>query len=146
MITKFDKSLLCVLKKVFLSKLLHSLIAKLFIIFVNFWNAKLNFVLPTFGKRDFLTNFNILKDQPPKGVSFVNFCGNVTKNGRFDWGLYTPTKSQLCIPRKGITRPQSRFPNSCVCARFIYPGSFHIFSCSRIGRPMSGIYKSLSDI
>ncbi len=45
-------------------------------------------------------------------------------------------KSHLCFPRKGIARPQSQFPHSCVCERFyIFPGSVHIFSCSRIGRP-----------
>ncbi len=57
-------------------------------------------------------------------------------------------KSHKCIPRKGITRPQSHFSHACVCERFIYsqqrllinslwfPGSVHIFSCSRIGRPI----------
>ncbi len=29
-------------------------------------------------------------------------------------------KSQLCIPFLGIARPQSQFPHSCVCERFIY--------------------------
>jgi hypothetical protein len=29
-------------------------------------------------------------------------------------------KSHLCIPRKGIARPQSQFPHSCVCERFLY--------------------------
>ncbi len=29
-------------------------------------------------------------------------------------------KSHLCIPRKGIARPQYQFPHSCVCERFIY--------------------------
>ncbi len=29
-------------------------------------------------------------------------------------------KSHSCIPRKGIVRPQSQFPQSCVCERFIY--------------------------
>ncbi len=29
-------------------------------------------------------------------------------------------KSHLCIPRKVIARPQSQFPHSCVCGRFIY--------------------------
>ncbi len=28
--------------------------------------------------------------------------------------------SDLCIPRKGTVRPQSQFPHSCVCERFIY--------------------------
>jgi hypothetical protein len=29
-------------------------------------------------------------------------------------------KSPLCIPFLGIARPQSQFPHSCVCERFIY--------------------------
>ncbi len=29
-------------------------------------------------------------------------------------------KFHLCIPFRGIVRPQSQFPHSCVCERFIY--------------------------
>jgi hypothetical protein len=29
-------------------------------------------------------------------------------------------KFETNIPRKGIVRPQSQFPHSCVCERFIY--------------------------
>ncbi len=32
----------------------------------------------------------------------------------------THCKSYLCIPFLGIARPQSQFPHSCVCERFIY--------------------------
>ncbi len=55
-------------------------------------------------------------------------------------------KTYLYIPPLGIARPQSQFPHSCFCERFIYSaGSVRIFSCSRIGRSMVGIYKSLTD-
>ncbi len=39
-------------------------------------------------------------------------------------------KSPWRIPRKGMARPQSQIPHTCVC----------VFSCSRIGRPIVGIY------
>jgi hypothetical protein len=54
----------------------------------------------------------------------------------------------LCIPFLGIARPQSQFPLSCVGEQFtyIFPGSVHIFRCTKIERPILEIYKSLTDI
>jgi hypothetical protein len=34
----------------------------------------------------------------------------------------------------------------CLWAIYIFPGSVHIFGCSKIDRPILEIYKSLSDI
>ncbi len=34
----------------------------------------------------------------------------------------------------------------CLCAIYIFPGSFHIFGCSKIDRLILEIYKSLTDI
>ncbi len=52
----------------------------------------------------------------------------------------------LCFPRKGIARPQSQFPHSCVCERSRYS---HVrptyFPACRIGRPIRGIYKLLTE-
>ncbi len=52
-------------------------------------------------------------------------------------------KSDFCIPRKETSRPQSRFPHSCFCGRYI-PTIGHLFSCSRIGQAVSflGIFVS----
>jgi hypothetical protein len=35
------------------------------------------------------------------------------------------------IPRKGIVRPQSQFPHSCVCERFIYSHDLSAYSAAR---------------
>jgi hypothetical protein len=46
----------------------------------------------------------------------------------------------------GTVRPQSQFSHSCVCERIcIIPRSVYLFSGSRIGRPIVGIYKSLTE-
>jgi hypothetical protein len=54
-------------------------------------------------------------------------------------------KSHLCIPFLGIVRLQSQCPYSCVCERFIFPRIGPHISCSRIGRSILGMYKSLTD-
>jgi hypothetical protein len=53
-------------------------------------------------------------------------------------------KSHLCVPFLGIARPQPQFQHLCDCERFVSRIGLHI-SSSRIGRPMVGIYKSLTD-
>jgi hypothetical protein len=46
---------------------------------------------------------------------------NKTKCYNYNKLEYTlQRKSHLCIPRKGLARPPSQFPHSCVCERFIY--------------------------
>ncbi len=49
-------------------------------------------------------------------------------------------KSHFCIPFLGIARPQSQFPHSCVCERFIYSKDQSTYFPATIGRP---IHKSL---
>ncbi len=55
------------------------------------------------------------------------------------WTAALQCKSYLCIPFLGIARPQSQFPHSCVCERFIY------FQDQSTYFPAAGIYKSLTD-
>ncbi len=52
----------------------------------------------------------------------------------------------LCIPRNETERPHSQFLHSYFC-KWIYrfPGSVCLFGCSKIGRLIQGIYKSLTD-
>ncbi len=55
-------------------------------------------------------------------------------------------KSHFCIFFLGIAQPQSQFPHSCVCERIIYciPRIGPHTSCSRMGRRITEMYKSLS--
>jgi hypothetical protein len=52
------------------------------------------------------------------------------------------TRSNLCIHRNKTTRPRSQFPNSCRCERFYI---LYSHKRSKIGGPIVGIYKSLTD-
>jgi hypothetical protein len=61
-------------------------------------------------------------------------------------GLHCNRKSGLYIPRNETARPRSQFLHSCNCERFIYfQGSVCLFGCSKLGRPILGMYKSLTD-
>ncbi len=57
-------------------------------------------------------------------------------------------KSHLCFPFLGIAQHQYQFRHICVSERFIYSldRSTYVFPCSRIGRPILEIYKSVTDI
>ncbi len=54
-------------------------------------------------------------------------------------------KFETNIPRKGIVRPQSQFPHSCVCQRFIYSHDRSAYSPAGNIGPIMGIYKSFTD-
>ncbi len=55
-------------------------------------------------------------------------------------------KSHLCIPFLGIALPQSQFPHSCVCERFLYSQNRSTFGYSKIDTSFLAICKSLTDI
>ncbi len=48
------------------------------------------------------------------------------------------------FPEKNCAASVSVTTLMCLWAIYIFPGSVHIFSCSRLGRPVLGIYKSLT--
>ncbi len=52
---------------------------------------------------------------------------------RCSW-MFTAKKFNLCFPRKRTARPQSQFPQSCVCERFIYsPDRSPFFTAAELG-------------
>ncbi len=46
------------------------------------------------------------------------------------WICTLQRKSHLAVPRKEVARPQSQFPHSCVCERFIYSHNRSAYSPS----------------
>jgi hypothetical protein len=61
--------------------------------------------------------------------------------------LHCTKKSDSCIPRNE-TACEASLPIPTIMyllSTYVFPGSVHIFSCSKIGRPILEIYKSLTD-
>ncbi len=78
---------------------------------------------------------------------YANIGHQLLTTRKVNFSTTLKRKSHLCIPRKGIVRPQSQFSHSCVCEQFIqYIPRIgpHIF-LQHDSRPILGIYKSLTD-
>jgi hypothetical protein len=72
------------------------------------------------------------------------FCGTL-----YFFLMHNATKIRLSIPFLGIARPQSQFPHSCVCERFIYSqdrGPHIWLQQNTVNKLILEIYKSFTDI
>jgi hypothetical protein len=71
----------------------------------------------------------------------MNLCATQVVNSYLVWGgvaihyadLFSKVKVifETNIPKKGIAQPQSQFPHSCVCERFIYSHVRSAYSAKR---------------
>ncbi len=63
----------------------------------------------------------------------------------YQW-LHCNENPHLCIPRKGIARPQSQFPHSCVCEQWVYSQDRSTyFPVANWQTDCGNIHKSLTD-
>jgi hypothetical protein len=75
-----------------------------------------------------LKNSQDFAQKPQRNCTFMNSASVVRQSHSYsNIILYLShtsknqnLKFETNIPRKGIARPQSQFPHSCVCERFIY--------------------------
>ncbi len=75
----------------------------------------------------------------------LTYCVSVFCQFYSWWCCALQRKSHLCIPFLGIARPQSNFPIHVSVSDLYIPRIGQHISCSRIGRSMMGIYKSITD-
>jgi hypothetical protein len=92
-----------------------------------------------------LTSPSMVLDLPP--LSSLS-TGNDRKLGGGCLMIKMQGKSHLCLSFLGIARPQSQFPHSCVCERFIFSQDWSTYFLQQKRQTDPGnIYcKSLTDI
>ncbi len=88
---------------------------------------------------------------PSESDALIRSCGQ-DENFLLEYDtaeLYTAKKLyrnfETNIPRNKTARPRSEFLHSCICERFIPPGSVCLFCCRKIVGLILGIYKWLTD-
>jgi hypothetical protein len=69
-------------------------------------------------------------------------------HGWMPWRIHTATKIHLCIPRKGIARPQSLFLHlhSCVFERFVYSQDLYLSQIHKCRNWETEHYNSVLEI
>ncbi len=119
----------------------------------SLWTVSLSYIDRVLECAEFLLDSgsslisNIVILYASTGLHVSLFGSNSDRAWKFDQAKHTlqgnPIYVFLFCELRGLS-PIATF--MCLWTIYIFPGSVHIFPCSRIGRPILEIYKSLTDI
>jgi hypothetical protein len=90
------------------------------IIWDKMLSCEANVVMLSFGANVIIWCYHVMLSSGMITPPFLFFPENFTHSFSTDSAKEQYLKFEINIPRKGIAWPQSQFPHSCVCERFIY--------------------------